>query len=359
MSWSIKIARLAGIPVKLHLTFLILVAFIALSAGSLGGILSSLLMIVLLFGSVVLHELGHALAARRYGISTRDITLLPIGGLAMLERFPDNPRQEIVIAAAGPAVSFGLAGLAFLLSTFFGVSVTGAGLSNPGLVGQSLFYLATINGILGVFNLIPALPMDGGRIFRGALSLWKGRDRATHIAASLAKVLAVGFVIAGLYTNPWLAMIGVFVYLGASNENRQQKFRRGLDGLTARQVMITDFRTFTPETMIGSAGQIAARNLQEDFPVLHDGYVIGLVSRRDLHYALVEKRNLDPVGQLMIPIKRFAKPDTPLYQLLNGSDRQTVPVLENDRLVGLVIPSMAVPAGSNPKMRTAAQAVPH
>ena len=220
MSWSWRIGRIAGIEVYLHATFLLLLAWEALRhfrahgdpAEAVGGVV----FVLVLFGIVVLHELGHALAARRYGIRTRDITLLPIGGVARLERVPGDPGQELVVALAGPAVNVVLAAALYIaMALGRGPSPFGEAL---GVGGGFLDRLFWVNVSLALFNLLPAFPMDGGRVLRAALALRLDHVRATRVAASVGQGMAILFGILGLVYDPFLIFIALFVWLGAAEE---------------------------------------------------------------------------------------------------------------------------------------------
>ncbi len=225
MGWSFPIGSVGGTLIRVHVTFFLLLAWVAGSAWIAGGAqaaLDSVLFILLLFACVVLHELGHVLAARRYGVQTPDITLLPIGGVARLERIPEKPSQEFVIAIAGPAVNVVIA--AILLVILGGILPAGSlELDNPGV--NLLARLAGANIFLVVFNLIPAFPMDGGRILRAALAHWLGYTQGTRIAATVGQVLAFGFGFLGLFGNPLLLFIALFVYLGATAEAHAAQMR--------------------------------------------------------------------------------------------------------------------------------------
>jgi Zn-dependent protease len=216
VKWSVRLGSPFGIPVYLHLTFLLLLGFLGLGEWARGGIaagLASVVMISAVFGVVVLHELGHALAARGFGIATRDVTLYPIGGVARLERMPRDPRQEMWIALAGPAVNLGIAGLlgVWLALTGFAGGVGFAG-------GSFAARLMAINLGLVVFNMLPAFPMDGGRVLRAVLARRVGHLAATEIAATVGKSMAVLFGIAGIFWNPMLLFIAIFVWFGAGQE---------------------------------------------------------------------------------------------------------------------------------------------
>jgi Zn-dependent protease len=207
MNWSFRLGSLFGIPVNLHFTFVLLLGAMGLLALFQGGLPAALLTVILVgavFGCVLLHEFGHALAARYFGIGTRDVTLLPIGGLARLDRMPRDPQQELWIALAGPAVNVALAGLFGIWSSLFG--------------GWFSSRLMMINLALVAFNMLPAFPMDGGRVLRAALARRMGHAPATEIAASIGKGMAVLLGVAGLFLNPMLVFIAVFVWFGAQQE---------------------------------------------------------------------------------------------------------------------------------------------
>lgn len=211
MRWSMRLGRVLGIELRVHATFALILAWFGYAAfsrtGTLTGAAGGVAIIALLFLCVLLHEYGHALTARRYGIGTRSITLLPIGGVALLERMPRDPRQEIVVALAGPAVNVAIAAVL--------AAAIGLGLLRPsGMTGT----LLAANLMLAAFNLLPAFPMDGGRVLRALLALRLERLRATRIAARIGQVLALGLGLAGFLGNPFLVLIGVFVWFGARAE---------------------------------------------------------------------------------------------------------------------------------------------
>lgn len=205
------LGRFAGIDVRVHATFALLFAWFGLTAwsrtGTLSGVAVGFATIVLLFLCVLLHEYGHALTARRYGIATRDITLLPIGGVAMLERMPEDPRQEIVVALAGPAVNVAIAAV-----------LAGLAALDVRLPGGMVETLLAANLMLAAFNLLPAFPMDGGRVLRALLAMRFERLAATRAAVRIGQVLALGLGVAGFFGSPLLILIGVFVWFGAQAE---------------------------------------------------------------------------------------------------------------------------------------------
>jgi Zn-dependent protease len=225
------VGTLLGIPVHLHWTFLLLLGFVALSQafvyGSLSAALGGVVFVSAIFACVVLHEFGHALAARRYGIATRDVTLLPIGGVARLERMPDDPGQELVVALAGPAVNLAIAGLLGVWLTLGGfVSPGGLSLTDGSLAAR----LLSVNLALVVFNMLPAFPMDGGRVLRALLARRTSYVRATDVAATIGRGMALLFGVAGLVWNPMLILIALFVWTGAGQEAAMVRNRAASHG---------------------------------------------------------------------------------------------------------------------------------
>ncbi len=273
MKWSWKLGRLAGIDVFMHVTFLLLLVWVGLNyyldRQSLTDALYGLVFITILFGIVVLHELGHALTARRFGIATRDITLLPIGGVARLERMPEDPRQELLVALAGPAVNIALAAA---LALFLGPTGTLAEPQNLQMVGGNfLVKMFWVNIVLAVFNLIPAFPMDGGRVLRALLALRLDYVRATEIAATTGQVLALLFGFVGLFSNPFLVFIALFVWMGAAGEASMIQMRTALRGIPVSHLMMTDFQTLSDQDRLSSAVNHILAGSQQDFPVLTGG----------------------------------------------------------------------------------------
>jgi len=253
MKWSWKIGTFAGIAVYMHATFLLLLGWIAVSHWmqyqSLLPTLTGVAFILALFLCVVLHEYGHALTARRFGIATRDITLLPIGGVARLERMPDKPNQELWVALAGPAVNVALAALlaVYLFLTGHFEPVKNIGLTHGLFLERLLF----ANLFLVGFNLIPAFPMDGGRVLRAILAKRMEYARATRISASVGQGLALVFGFLGLFTNPFLVFVALFVWIGAAQETALVEAKSALASISVKDAMISVFRTLSP-TVRGS-----------------------------------------------------------------------------------------------------------
>ena len=341
MGWSWRIGRIAGIEVHVHFTFLLLLAWVGiehfLAHGDIGEAMSGLAFILALFGIVVLHELGHALAARRYGIPTRDITLLPIGGVARLEKMPEDPWQELVVALAGPAVNVVMAtGIYFGLALGRGVGSLGDSAHVGGGFLDQLFW---VNVSLVAFNVLPAFPMDGGRVLRALLATRLDYVRATQVAASVGQGMAVLFVFLGFFFNPFLIFIGLFVWLGAAQEASLVQMRSALAGIPVRRAMITEFRTLGPDEALDQAVEYLQSGFQQDFPVVEDGRLVGILTRSDLVAALGRH---GPGARVREAMRRdFVTVDPrdmlqTTFARLQDCDCRTLPVVQDGRLVGLV-----------------------
>lgn len=341
MRWSWRIGKLFGIDVAIHATFVILLAWVALSnylkLGRIEDAVMGVGLTLAVFGSVVLHELGHALMARRFGIATRDITLLPIGGVARLERMPERPSQELMVAAAGPAVSFALWGALAAVAQVAAGPVAPAGpLGSVPLVAQ----LAQINLVLAVFNLLPAFPMDGGRMLR-ALLAWRGDYvRATRTAATIGQALAMGLGLLGLFTNPLLVVVAMFVWIGAAGEASAVEARALLDGLPVTAAMIIDFQTLAPGDSLDRAAQLLLRGSQTDFPVVDArGELVGILTRDRLVEGLKGSGPEGLVGTMMVPQPLTVAPSASLHaaaQQIQSSGCPVVPVIERGVILGLI-----------------------
>jgi Zn-dependent protease/CBS domain-containing protein len=337
MAWTI--ARVAGIDIRVHVTFLLLLAWFALVSAAqtrtLAGALAGVAFVVLVFACVVLHELGHAFAARRYGVRTRDITLLPIGGVARLQRMPTSPRAEIVIALAGPAVNLAIA---LALAAALSAADVPPALPPEGEASmlQSLF---AVNLMLALFNLVPAFPMDGGRVLRAALALRMGSLRATTTAARIGQAIAVVFAVVGVFVNPLLVLIGIFVWFGAAMEAADARLRAALGNVPLANVLIRDFRALAPDDPLTRAVELTLAGTQKDFPVLDDGRLVGLLTQRALLEALRARGETAAVEEAMRRgFARAALRDSldDVWRALRDGDEHLVPVLDGDRLVGLV-----------------------
>lgn len=341
MKWRLHITRIAGIDIYVHVTFFVLLAFLLMAAyaqdGTLGAVVGRFVLVVLLFAIVVMHEYGHVLAARRYGIGTRDIVLYPIGGVAMLERMPDKPHQELIVALAGPAVNVVLAVLLYIVNRLLGYSTFPEAMAWE---AQTLVQLMWVNILLVAFNMLPAYPMDGGRALRALLAMVIDPVRATVWAATIGQVMAIVFVVAGAYFNIFLSIIGVFVWIGAAQETAAARIRASLQGVRMRQAMITHFETLDANDTLGLAIDHIIAGFQQDFPVLKEGVLAGVLTRGDLLKALAEHGRDARVSEVMKTHFPTSSPDEPLNHALprfEGCDCPSMPVLdEHGRVVGLL-----------------------
>lgn len=292
MKWSLRIARVSGIDIKVHATFLLVVVYFAAMFGSPHGIVGAVFgaaMVLTVFSCVVLHELGHSLVAQSFGVSVREIILLPIGGLARLGREPSRPLHELLIAVAGPLVNVAIAvllgGLALALygpAGVFNKQFFFAPLGVPSLAGLVSSVLVA-NLVLAVFNMIPALPMDGGRVFRALLAMVLGKPKATRIAASVGQVLAAGLAFyAILDTQLILALVAGFVFLGASQERISSQVTEAVRGLYAGEVCDPNAITLAPGDLVGTVVDYLLRTPQTHFAVVHGDRVVGTLSREEV-----------------------------------------------------------------------------
>lgn len=341
MKWSFKLIRLAGIDIYVHATFFILIAWIGLSywqlEGSLIAVISGVGFILTLFACVVLHELGHALTARRYGIRTLHITLLPIGGLAAMERMPDDPKQEIAVALAGPAVNLVIALSLWLWLTVSNILVPVDQLSLTG--GPFMERLMLINIVLAVFNLIPAFPMDGGRVLRAVLTMRMNRNRATQIAAKVGQGLALWLGLMGLLYNPFLIFIALFVWIGAAAETGMEQIKSTLSDTTVGRAMLTDFQILSPDEPLTRAIELTLVSSQKDFPVLVDGVMVGVLTQDGLLKGLQAQGEHSLVGDWMQREVNSAEIDEPLEKVLErlqSCQCRLLSVTEAGRLTGIV-----------------------
>ena len=342
MRWSWKIGRIAGIDIRVHATFLLLLAWAALvsyqASGTAIGAARGVLFVLALFASVVLHELGHALAARRFGVPTRDITLRPIGGVARLAYLPKEPRQELHIALAGPAVTLAIALVLYGALRLLGLPLVPAEdvLSSRGSFISQLMWA---NVSLFLFNLLPAFPMDGGRALRATLALRMDYVRATAVAAGVGRAFALLFGIVGLFYNPFLVLIALFVWLGAAGEAAEVQQRSSLEGVPVERVMIRDVRTLAPRDTMAVAQDHVLAGFQQDFPVVDGGRVVGVLTRAKLLQALAKRGRDAAVGEAMETVFRTAEPGEPVEHALTRLQEcrcHTLPVVSDHRLDGVL-----------------------
>jgi Zn-dependent protease len=326
-----------GIPIRLHFTFVLLFAFLLfVGIGAQQSLWADILYIAAIFGSVILHELGHALVARRYGVRTIEIVMFPIGGVARLARNP-RPREEFWIAIAGPAVNFVIA--AGLLG-YLALSGSMGHFSALGIASDHTLphRIAAGNLILALFNLLPAFPMDGGRILRSLLARSRPEEEATRLAAKAGQVLAILMGLYGLLVgNFFLIFIAFFVYLGAAQEGSMAQGRILTQGMPVRAAMITDFKTLSHGDTIRDAANLLLSTSQQDFPVIHGNEVIGLLGRGALLRGMAEAGPDSFVAAAMNRDPARVAPDTDLADAIAAlTPGSCLLVMEGDRLVGLL-----------------------
>jgi stage IV sporulation protein FB len=344
MLWSIPIANIAGTVVRVHVTFLLFLVWIGGAQWRLGGreaAIEGVLFILLLFACVLAHEFGHIFAARRYGIRTPDVTLWPIGGVASLERIPEKPSEELVVALAGPAVNVVIAAVLLLIlgTTFDSAAVTEMENPRAGIMAR----LAAANIFLVVFNLIPAFPMDGGRVLRAVLAMRMRHADATRVAARIGQGAAFLFALAGLFVNPMLIVIGLFIYMAASAEAQHVAFQDGTQSLPVRAFMISSMESLSPASTLDDAVDLMLRTSQKEFPVV-DGAdrPRGLLTRDGLIVALRQGSPTTPVLDVMardLPTIRDWQPFEAGLRAMNQAKAPALLVVDQDgRLVGLLTP---------------------
>src|SRR5215207_5529004 len=350
MGGSFKVGRAFGIDVKVHWTFLLLLAFFGFTAyqnsGSFASALVTVGIIVALFVCVLLHEYGHSLVAQRLGIEIGDITLLPIGGLARLKSLPEKPWDEVKIAVAGPLVNVVLAPIFFAVALLLGGSLTTPPdiLGGVHSAGQVFVYLGFINVALVVFNLIPAFPMDGGRVLRGLLATRLGPVRATDISSAVGQFFAAAFFLIGLLGGSiLLALIAVFIFFGAGGEAQMVRQRELMRGLLVSDVMGSRRRTETvsPYHTFGQVLDMVIHGYQEDFPVVDEsGNLVGMITRNEIMAAAHSPERYASVRDLMKTNFPTISSQADLFEdglrILQQSGLRALPVTENGELVGML-----------------------
>jgi Zn-dependent protease/predicted transcriptional regulator len=342
MKWQWKLGRFAGIDVFVHATFLLLIGWVGFSHWtehqSWAKVAEGILFILALFACVVLHEYGHALTARKYGIKTRDITLYPIGGVARLERMPEKPIEELWVALMGPAVNVVIAAGLFAY-LFFSQSLVPL---NELTIASGSFIerLMTVNISLVLFNLIPAFPMDGGRVLRAILAMRMEYVRATQVAANIGQGMALLFGFLGLFGNPTLLFIAFFVWIGASQEASAVQVKNSVSGIPITRAMLTDFKTLSPRDNLSQVVALIIAGSQHDFPVVDaNGKVAGILDRDSFMLALTQHGQSAPVMDFI----RRDLPEVDSYEMiemvlmrLQESGSKTLPVTHGGQLVGII-----------------------
>ena len=361
MGASFRILTLRGIDIRLHFTFPLILIWGAFQFGwltgqGLGGALFGVVVTLILFSIVVLHELGHSFAAQYYGVPVKQIVLLPIGGVAQLERMPEKPREELVIAIAGPAVNFVLAILMILIALVFRQA---GWLTNPleifgGLnLGagdgwariQAVFgYIFAANLFLAIFNLLPAFPMDGGRVLRATLAIWLPYVKATRIAVNIGQLMAWGLGLWGFLGGGFfLILIAVFIYTGAGAEGRMVELRERFQGMTVAKAYTREVQVLSPSQTLHDAVELTLRSFQADFPVCDGGKLVGMLTHQRIIEMLDQSGRDTLVGETMVVVA----PVSPEEDIMDVQQRfategiEVLPVVEQgfagpDRFLGLI-----------------------
>jgi len=340
MRWSFQIGKVFGIPIRVHITFFLLLIFIGFYGSRLQGAQSGLygmLSVVLIFLCVVIHEIAHSLVARSYGVKVKDIVLLPIGGVSEMEELPQKPKQEIYVAIAGPVTSIFLAFifyLAFLLlypeMKTFKFSI---------FQGNLLLNLFIINFLLALFNLLPVFPMDGGRVLRGILGLKMEFLKATKIAVGIGEAFAIFFFFFGLFFNPWLALIAIFIYLGAEGEKKATELRVAIADVPVKVAMLTNVEAITPDITLGKVLEKICHGLQQDFPIIEGEKVLGILTRGKIFSALHNHSKDTKVRDIMSQEFISTSEDTPLseaFKRMTSEKLSVLPVMQGENFKGLI-----------------------
>jgi Zn-dependent protease/CBS domain-containing protein len=352
MGGSFTIGRAFGIDVRIHWSFFLLPLFVGFLAyqqsnGSVAATVFSIALILGLFVCVLLHEFGHSVVAQRIGVEVPNITLLPIGGVANLKKMPEKSFDEVKIAVAGPLVNVALAPIFIVLALAVGAPLQ-RGLSpitELGSASMFLLYLGLMNVALVVFNMLPAFPMDGGRVLRGLLATRLGAVKATDISATIGQVLAVVIGLGGLLVtrNPFYVLIGIFIFFGATGESQMVRQRETMRGVTVGDVMGTKRRTETvgPYNNLAQVMELVLHGYQEDFPVVEeDGRLMGMLTRREILPAANSSQQFADVREIMCTEFPTISPEADLFEkgkrLLQESGMKAIPVIKDGELVGML-----------------------
>ncbi|MCE7993995.1 MAG: site-2 protease family protein [Roseivirga sp.] len=345
MKSSLYLGQVAKIKVFIHWTFLLLIGYIVYSGVSAGQTLEEIcwhiLFILTIFFCIVLHEFGHALMGRRFGFKTKDIILLPIGGVARFEKLPEKPQQEFLVAIAGPMVNFAIALILYVTTSSDLADIMNQRPVNLVNAESFLTLLWMVNLTLGVFNLIPAFPMDGGRIFRAFLSIFQPREKATKIAAAVGFLVAIAFIFMGLFYNPFLIIMGAFIILAASSESNMVSTQALLEGHTAGEIVMRSFATLDQNLTIAEASEAILDGQASNFTITTDAdRIIGTLKREQVIQALANSEShKKPVTSIMDPVNQTITADTPLKDLYTNELIRTntmIPVTYQGMVIGVI-----------------------
>ncbi len=339
MAWSFRIATVRGIPILVNITLLLIIPLFAfafaISAPPIGfatvpnAFVYGTIAGIMIFVFVLLHELGHSLLALRYGIEVKSITLYLIGGVSAIE-IPKDPKLEFRTALVGPLVSLGLGAVFFALSLAVTATV-------PNLFLQNFAY---INLVLGGFNILPAFPMDGGRVFRAWLASRRPYLQATHTAVQVGKIFAIGMGVVGLvFFSPILILIAFFIYIAASDEERQTTITQTLAGITVRDIMTAEVAIVPPSMTITQLIEVMFQSKHATYPVVDNGNLVGLITFTNVHQVPPNRRDDIMVGNVMM---RNVEPVTPddeaseVFVKLAQRRLESIPVVQGGSVVGII-----------------------
>jgi Zn-dependent protease/predicted transcriptional regulator len=343
MKFSLRLGRIAGIRLSVHWTFFLLVLWFFYGAykqtGTFIGGGWAVLFLLAVFVCVLLHEFGHALTGRYFGVRTESITLLPIGGIADMDSIPEKPSQELRIALAGPVVNLVIAGLVYAGFLVTGISpqldLTALNYTLSGFASQLLI----TNLMLAVFNLIPAFPMDGGRVLRAVLGYFTDHERATVLAARTGQVLALGFIFLGFYVNPMLILIGIFIFTGARMEANYESSRSVLYRFKVRDAVMRQITGLDPKDTVAHAAQVLLNGSEKNFLVLDGQELAGVISRKEIIKGLLENGPDTPLESVMrtdFPVLQMNTHMDEAYRQLLLENASFAPVFSGEKLEGLL-----------------------
>lgn len=338
-SWAFRVASVSGIPIRIHFTFLLVLLWVGMSTyHNPNDLVRTLALVLGIFACVILHELGHALVAKHFGVETRDITLYPIGGVAMLQGRNPKPKEEFWIALAGPAVNvvIAIALGVYIFGTKGSLPHVGVEISETDLLAG----LFAANVILPVFNMIPAFPMDGGRVLRAVLAMSMNEERATRIAGAIGQLLAIAIGFIGVMVGSLsLMLIAFFVYLGAGQEVSSMAGKTMVYGHQMADAMLTHFSTLQSGQTLEGASKTLLESSQQDFPVVLGDQVLGVLTRDALIRGLASEGPTAYVSGHMIRNFKSAEPTTPLQTALESfsqGDGSPILVIDDGNLIGMV-----------------------
>ncbi|GAA4280964.1 site-2 protease family protein [Gaetbulibacter aestuarii] len=344
MRANLQIGHIGGINILVHWTFIFLIIWIVVSELYRGGdatsILFNIIVLIGIFASIILHELGHALVAKRFHIQTEKITLLPIGGMASFKRMPKSPKKEFLVSMAGPLVNLIIAIFLYYsipVKVYFQMNFTEAFefLMNFSL-SSFLFYLFAANAVLFIFNLIPAFPMDGGRMLRALLAMKMSRIKATRIATSVAHIIAVLFLFSGLLYNPFLVIIAIFIFFSAFAENQMVQQKALLKGHAVEEAMMINMTTLLPDDPIDIAVNHIIFGTEKNFIVVEDHQVKGILYHKDIIDNSNKNLSVKEVMKTKFQLLKYSDNLVDAYNLIVNKKNAFIPVMKDDKLAGVI-----------------------